>query len=136
MSELKQFGKALRKLINSPKVFSLLHEGDWGAGGCWQLAAALVEFMGPPAELVSLVSDGIVQHILVKYDDMYIDSNGAQTIKELERNVVKDPHYRSEVKLVKFTKKLQYKTELQGYIPCDVGIVKALRSEIYKSFPA
>lgn len=135
MSELKQFGKALRKLINSSKVFSLLHEGDWGAGGCWQLAAALVEFMGPPAELVALVSEGIVQHVLVKFDDMYIDYNGAQTARELERNVSKDPHYRSEVKLVKFTKKLQRETAADGYIPCDIGIVKALRSELYRSFP-
>lgn len=45
MSELKQFGKALRKLINSPKVFSLLRDGDWGAGGCWQLASALADFV-------------------------------------------------------------------------------------------
>ena len=140
MSELKKFGKALRRLINSPKVFSLLHEGDWGAGGCWQLAAALVEFMGPPAELWAIVSTGgleeLVEHVMVKYDDLYIDYNGAQTKKELERNILKDPHYRGCVlEIVKFTKKLQEQTHGQGYIPCDIGIVEALRSELYREFP-
>jgi len=136
MSELKRFGKSLRRLINSPKVFSLLHEGDWGTGGCWQLATALQEFMGPPAKLVALVSEGIVQHVLVQYVDIYIDYNGAQTAKELERNVANDPHYRGKVKLVNFTKKLQLETMSDGYIPCDIGIVKALRSELYRLFPA
>ncbi len=140
MSELRRFGKSLRRLINSPKVFSLLREGDWGAGGCWQLAAALVEFMGPPAELWAIRSTGgledLIEHVLVKYDDMYIDYNGAQTKKELERNISKDPHYRGRVlEIVKFTKKLREETRRQGYIPCDPGIVKALRSELYESFP-
>lgn len=140
MAEIKRFGKALRKLINSPEVFSLLREGDWGSGGCWQLAAALVQFMGPPAQLWAIMSTGgledLVEHVVVRYEDLYIDYNGAQTRKELERNIRKDPHYRGRVlETVKFTKKLQEKTSAQGYIPCDLGIVKALRSELYKAFP-
>lgn len=140
MSELKQFGKALRRLINSPKVFSLLREGDWGAGGCWQLAAALADFMGSPAELWAIVSTGgleeLVEHVVVKYNDLYVDYNGVQTKKELERNISKDPHYRGRVlEMVKFTKRLQEEAHGQGYIPCDIGIVKALRSELYRAFP-
>lgn len=139
MSGPKEFGKALRKLINSPKVFSLLREGDWGAGGCWQLAAALVEFIGHSAELWAVVSTGgledLVEHVVVKYDGFYIDYNGTQTKKELERNISKDPHYRGRVlEIVKFTKKLQEKTFGQGYIPCDVAVVKKLKSYLHGAF--
>ncbi len=139
MSEAKEFGKALRKLINSPKVFSLLHEGDWGAGGCWQLAAALVEFIGPSAELWAIVSTGgledLVEHVVVKYDDLYIDYNGTQTKRELERSISGDLRYRGRVlEIVKFTKKLQEKTRGQGYIPCDVAVVKKLKSYLHGAF--
>lgn len=137
MSELKKFGKALRRLINSPEVFDLLPEGDWGAGGCWELAAALVEFMGPPAELWAIVTSkqkGMVEHVVVKYDDIYIDYNGAQTIEELYQNISEDPTYGSAPKIVKFTKALQQKTVGFGYVPCDPVIVKALRSALYREF--
>lgn len=140
MSELKQFGKDLRHLINSPKVFSLLRDGDWGAGGCWQLAAALVEFMGPPAEMWAIKSTGgledLVEHVVVKYDALYIDYNGAQTKKELEKNISKDPHYRGRVlEMVKFGKKLQGQARAQGYIPCDIGIVRDLKAALFRAFP-
>lgn len=137
MSELKRFGKALRRLINSPEVFALLPEGDWGAGGCWELAAALVEFMGPPAELWAIVTKkhkDMVDHVVVKYDDIYIDYNGAQTIDELYQNISEDPTYGRDPKLVRFTKALQEKTTDLGYVPCDPLIVKALRSALYRAF--
>jgi len=133
--ELKQFGRELRRLINSPEVFSLLREGDWGAGGCWVLASALVEFLGSPAELYVVTSDGMVEHVLVRYVDMYIDNNGAQTKKELDRNISEDPHYQDRSwRLGKFTKKLQERAREEGYIDCDIGMVKALRSYLYKAF--
>jgi hypothetical protein len=97
---LRQFGKELRKLINSPKVFSLLEAGDWGAGGCWTLAEALVEYLGPPARIM-VISERCgqegdvyvpVSHFIVQYGDIYIDYNGAQTELELFRNLEKEDY--------------------------------------------
>lgn len=139
---LKEFGKELRKLINSQKVFGLLKEGDWGAGGCWTLAEALVEYMGPPAE-IRVVSerrededggdiDVPVSHVVVKYDDVYIDYNGAQTENQLFRNLEKDGYEYPE--LAEFTPTLQEYAESEWGVTCDVWAKDELLKRLRRAF--
>lgn len=130
---LKQFGARMRRLINRDDVFELLREGDWGAGGCWTLAEALAQFMGPPADLAVVVSGGIPQHVLVRYDDLYIDYDGAQTLGELERKLARDPGYHGQFKIVKFGKNLRRQASKAG-IPCDVWATRRLLSKLHEEF--
>lgn len=137
---LREFGLELRKLLNSGEVFSLLDEGDWGAGGCWALAAALYEYLGAPAEIYVVsetrpgdLEDTVipVSHIVVKYVDLYIDYNGAQTQKELIRNLKKEGY--SEPELKRMTRSLAKAAAGHG-IPCDVRVVKKLLGHLYQRF--
>lgn len=83
---IRKFGQELREFINSDEVFSILPEGDWGAGGCWILAEALKQFLGPPAELWAVYSSVLpVEHVVVKDGDAYFDYNGASTKNEILR---------------------------------------------------
>lgn len=92
----KTFGHALRRYINSNNVFRLLADGDWGAGGCWTLAEALAEYLGPPAQLITvseqrMTKDSMIKvpvsHIVVRFNDLFIDYNGVQTRTELLENL-------------------------------------------------
>lgn len=130
---LKAFGREVRKLINSPDVFEILSDGDWGAGGCWILAEALVRFLGPPARMLAVqYEDMPVSHVVVEYDDVYIDYLGAQTERELYRNIAIDDASTGRFggdppKLVPFTISLQAQArDLE--IPCDPHDVKRLLS--------
>lgn len=136
ISPLREFGKELRKLINSDKVLELL-EGtaeSWGYGGCWILAAAVAEHLGPPAELmvVQNLKDGIpTDHVVVKYVDLYIDHNGTQTRRELAKNLVE---MGSGNRLVPFTKKLQKIAYEEFGIPWVPEIIDQLTSVLNKRF--
>ena len=135
---LKTFGSKLKKLINSPAVFSLLPEGDWGAGGCWMLAEAVKQFLGAPAELVAVVDrSGMVEHILVRYVDTYVDSNGAQNFMELRKSIAEDPHYKkARYSILKFSDRLRSRTIDEGYIPLDQSVVRSLVKVMHEAFPA
>ncbi len=139
---LKEFGKELRRFLNSSEPFSLLHEGDWGAGGCWILGQALVEFLGPPARLIAVseqrardMEDVIipVSHVAVQYADIYIDYNGAQTEKEFIKNLESEGYEDPEIH--RMTKKLG-REAIQYGIPCDFTIVKDLISMLRRKFGA
>lgn len=138
---LTDFGRKLRKFLNSyGGPLHLLHEGDWGAGGCWILGQALVEFLGPPAKLI-VVSERRardlynivipVSHIAVQYDDVYIDYNGAQTEKQFIRSLEREGYQDPEIHPM--TKKLAREADKSG-IPCDSTIVNDLVSMLHKKF--
>jgi len=132
MSELKRFGRRLRRFINRPDVFEILAEGDWGAGGCWILAEALVQWLGPPARLVAVASSKLpVEHIAVEYIDLYIDYQGAQTEDEFLSHLEADGIDRPRI--VEFAKYLQVKARRSG-IPCDVYQVRQLISKLNTHF--
>lgn len=137
---LKEFGKELRKLLNSGEVFALLHEGDWGASGCWTLAAALEKYLGPPAELWAVsetrpgdLEDTVipVSHVVVRYDDIFIDYNGAQTGRQLIRNLERGGY--SEPELNRMTKKLAREAAATG-IPCDIEAARELVKHLRRRF--
>lgn len=134
---LKSLGSKIRRLINREDVFELLRDGDWGAGGCWMLAEAIQQFLDSPAELYAVVGkSGMVQHILVRYDDAYIDYNGTQTIEQLDRNIANDPTYTDgPFRLKKLTKKLRLRTLREGYIPLDQSVVRSLVSVFQRELP-
>jgi len=48
---------------------------SWQAGGCWILAEALSGLVA--GKLHALVRDGLVDHVLLKVGDAYIDADGA-----------------------------------------------------------
>ncbi len=140
---LKEFGKELRSYLNSyGGPLRLLHEGDWGAGGCWILGQALVEFLGPPATLVAVserrprdLYDIVVpvSHVAVQYDDVYIDYRGANTQKQFIRNLEREGYQDPEIHPM--TKKLAREAANAG-IPCDFTIVKDLVTMLRQKFGA
>lgn len=139
---LKQFGKELRKLLNSAQVFSLLQDGDWGAGGCWTLAEALAEYLGSPAEIWVIseqresqkgeIIDVPVSHVLVRYDDVFIDYNGAQTEEELFRNLKKEGYEYPQ--LADFTAELREYAESEWGVACDVLAKQELLKHLRQRF--
>lgn len=65
-----------RFIINSPIEFV--------PGGCWFMAEALHEWLGPDSELWSVLdADKTVHHVVVKVGKCFIDAWGAATGKEL-----------------------------------------------------
>lgn len=132
--EIRRFGKELREFINSDHVFSILPEGDWGAGGCWILAEALKRFLGPPAELWAISSNAVpVEHVVVKDGDVYFDYNGAQTKKELLEDFASQNPERHSFKLVPLTRQRAQRANETG-IPCEPWIVKPLVSKLTARF--
>lgn len=139
---LKQFGKELRKLLNSPEVFAILIDGDWGAGGCWTLAEALAGYLGAPAQ-INVVSERRdapeggwievpISHFVVRYDDIYIDYNGAQTEKELIRNLEREGY--EYPNLHPFTPELREYAEGAWDLSCDLGAKRELLKHLRRRF--
>lgn len=130
---IRAFGLELRKFINSEEVFSILPEGDWGAGGCWILARALMEFLGPPAELRAIASNRCdVEHVVVKDGSAYFDYNGASTREELLTQFHAEYPDR-KARLVKMTPRRISRADEVG-IPCEPHLVKKLRSMLEARF--
>lgn len=132
--EIKRFGEELREFINSDPVFSILPEGDWGAGGCWILAQALKEYLGPPAELWAIVApEERVQHVLVKDGDAFFDFLGAQTGQEALDNFLEVEPWAGSVGLMPLTKHLALRAS-EGGIPCEPRYVKKLVAKLRARF--
>jgi hypothetical protein len=132
--EIKKFGQELREFINSDEVFSILPEGDWGAGGCWILARALAEFLGRPAKLWAIASEYFdVEHVVVKDGNAYFDYNGASTKEELLAEFRSVNPNRKAVRLVPMTGWLMQRADETG-IPCEPHLVKKLRSMLQRRF--
>jgi len=134
LPSIREFGRELREFINSPEVFAILPEGDWGAGGCWILARALMEFLGPPAELWAIATEHFdVEHVVVKDGDAYFDYNGASTKRELLAEFRSAYLNRRTVKLVPMTSRRIVRADEVG-IPCEPHLVKRLRSMLEAKF--
>lgn len=77
---VEQFGKKIKKLMNSNEGFKLLDSdkelkgSTWDEGGCYPLALALQNVFG--GKLVSINADDTVQHVMVEIDGKYLDVNG------------------------------------------------------------
>jgi hypothetical protein len=93
----------LHRFLNSARIFTLCKEGDWGAGGCWTLAEALADFLGPEAVVMAVSEqrtvggktlDIPVSHLVVRMGDVYIDYLGVQTRTRLFKNLVRDGYQR------------------------------------------
>lgn len=131
---VKEFGRELREFINSDDVFSILPEGDWGAGGCWILAEALKRFLGPPAELWAVYSSVLpVEHVVVKDGDAYFDYNGASTKKEILSEFASSYPNRTGVGLARLTAKRAQRAHETG-IPCEPWYVKDLVTKLNVRF--
>lgn len=131
---IRRFGKELREFINSDPVFSLLPEGDWGAGGCWILAEAIKQFLGPPAELWAIHSSVLpVEHVVVKDGDAYFDYNGASTKKELLAEFASSYPSRKGVGLAPMTADRATRAHETG-IPCETWYVKPLVTKLNARF--
>ena len=138
---LSEFGKELKKLLGSSDAQNLLHgEEEWGRGGCWTLASAVAEFLGPPAELWAVsethpgdLEDRVVpvSHVVVRYEDLFIDFSGTQTEKQLIKNLEREGY--SEPELKPMTRRLA--REAAGYgIPCDVDGANELLRILRRKF--
>lgn len=132
--EIRKFGQELREFINSDDVFSILPEGDWGAGGCWILAEALKQFLGPPAELWAVYSSVLpVEHVVVKDGDAYFDYNGASTKKEILAEFASSYPKHTGIGLAPLTKYRARRAHETG-IPCEPWYVKPLVTKLNLRF--
>lgn len=81
----KTLGARLYAALREDAAFQVLDAdselvgSDWGQGGCAVLASALVEVLGPAAQLHAVVHDGHVQHYVVLYEGFVLDGDGAST---------------------------------------------------------
>jgi hypothetical protein len=132
--EIRRFGEELREFINSDEVFSVLPEGDWGAGGCWILAKALVKYLGPPAELWAVYSETFpAEHVVVKHDDAFFDYNGVSTAEELLGNFASSYPNRWGIGLAPLTKYRAQRAR-QGGIPCETEYVEQVLAKLRARF--
>lgn len=93
-------GPQIKKLISSNKAYEILDadkelEGStWAAGGCYVLARAIHKLYGGKLVFIKDGS-GIAQHVMVKFGDKYLDSDGLQTatqkIKTSKQELVNRP---------------------------------------------
>jgi hypothetical protein len=132
--EIKRFGQELREFINTDEVFTLLPEGDWGAGGCWILAKALVKYLGPPAELWTVYSETFpAEHVVVKHGDVFFDYNGASTAEEILQTFASSYPNRFGIGLAPLTKYRAQRAR-QGGIPCETEYVDRMVADLKKRF--
>lgn len=124
------FVDRLHDFLNRDDVFEILgDDGDWGGGGCWILAEALVEWLGPPADLVAMRLRGIpgagkhliIDHVMVKLGGRYIDYGGWKRRSDFSGQVVP------------FTPELQDEAEQSG-IPHNHEKVMALIGKLNEEF--
>jgi hypothetical protein len=131
---IKQFGRELREFINSDEAFSILPEGDWGAGGCWILAEALRKYLGPPAKLYAIYSATFpVEHVVIRHDDVYFDYNGASTEAELLGTFATSYPNRWNIGLAPLTR-YRVKRAAEGGIPCEKKYVDLLVAKLKARF--
>ena len=84
--EMKAFGQKLHEFFYSPEVFVILGDAydSWVAGGCWIAAEALKRWMRPHAELWAIHdAANILQHVVVRLGDCFLDGDGVSTRREL-----------------------------------------------------
>ena len=132
--DLREFGEAVRELVHRDDVIDLLREGDFGAGGCWALARALKEFLGPPAELWAIVSnENLVEHVVTLYGDVYLDYDGAHTEQDLIERFLDEYPDRAWARMNRLVP-TRAKAAYKAGIPCDPWVVKKLVSLMNRNF--
>jgi len=132
--DLQEFGDAVRDLVWRDDVIELLPEGDYGAGGCWALARAIQEFLGPPAELWAIASNyNLVEHVVVRYGDVYLDYDGASTERKLIARFLDEYTYPAWAAVRKLDPARARFARKVG-IPCDPWVVKKLVSLMNRNF--
>ena len=132
-------GERLKRLLRRDDVFPLTPGSDWGAGGCWLLAEALVStvFRNAPIKGVwetVTYPDGyqtkIMHHAVVEVaPGCYIDHDGAQSEAQLlrtQRESIAEPY------LAPWDAHRARRTGIE----CPVDALKQLRQHLLRAFKA
>lgn len=85
IASITKFGDCLKDILNSPRGYQWLDGlqlDTWASGGCRLLADALKSII-PQSHYCGVFSNGIIQHVLVKYNGWFLDADGASTEIEL-----------------------------------------------------
>jgi len=124
-----ELGRRLKAALNTAEAYDILgDEGTWQAGGCWILAAALKRLLGKKAKLFAVVSHrNPAEHVVVEWDGLYIDADGASTEAQLLRRM-RDEEFIPSPMVVPFNRNLQQMAKSAGDVPCPIGKVKELES--------
>jgi hypothetical protein len=82
---LSSLDQALRDLLASPEAKRLRKRGrTWTEGECWNLAEALVQWIGPGAGLAVVFVDPLEpEHVVARVGDLYLDGDGVSTEEQL-----------------------------------------------------
>jgi hypothetical protein len=137
---LRHFGRDLRRWLYSKRgAWPILPEtySTWLEGGCWLLARALHEWIGPASELWAIYSwmdsdfhaGKMPQHVVVKVGDCYLDGDGASSKEQLlYRWYAEEGLQEPELFPVNVE-------ELEAVdIPCPIGPMKDLRKALFEKF--
>lgn len=95
--------KNIKKIVGHSDAYCILDSdknlggSTWNSGGCYLLARALHQVL-PNSDIVALYDyDDVMQHVLVYYNGMFYDADGASTERELlkrweEEEYIDDPY--------------------------------------------
>lgn len=89
--KLQKFTAEFLRYLYHPEGGGKVEEyGMWDSGGCWTLAQALHDWLGPKTSLHWVVGwdpkkgyGPVPQHVVLKIGNFYIDGNGIYTANEL-----------------------------------------------------
>ena len=127
---IRQWATRLKKYLNSDQAYALLPEDvcSWISGGCLPLARALVNLLGPEAELRAIGSDtNMHEHVVVVYGSWYFDGDGASHEVTLLRRW-RTQEYLDNPFLLEFSD--AYATQLYDNAELVAAITEALRAEV------
>lgn len=135
----RDFGRAFRAWLRKDERYHLLDRhipgGDWTAGACWPLAAALAAWIGPSADLVAVQDrDERIQHVLVQVGSLYFDGDGARDLYEvLDYWNNDEPGVEGPVEILPFGDASARRAR-RASIRCPSAFVRELRSGLDARF--
>lgn len=109
-SPKESFSVRLKKILDSVEAYYILDNfgggGTWAAGGCKILADALNKYIDIPIYVVFNTENGIIEHFMVKVNDMLLDYDGIQSATEILNKMKDVEHIEQGISILPYNKKM------------------------------
>lgn len=130
-----RINRSLHRFLFATRQMNLLDGYGWNDGGCWTLAQALVQWSQGKAALIGVWSchqnPPLLEHLAVKYNDLYLDADGIMTADELIYVKMADNEMRPGCYLAPVSLELLH---AQKQIELDAQVVPILVGRLQKRF--